>query len=220
MFQPHAGFGAYIEFLKDIVPYGRDPRTPGQAYTRSFKALLESGDLPLNMDTWKAQTGMVFPEVRLNPYLEFRGADSLSPLNSLGLAAFWVGAFADSVTRQKLGEVTHAWSFNDLLTLRSRIPVDGMTSPIAGKTLWTWGEEILPAVAHGLHRRGKGEESFLAPLEHVLTTRTTPADILREKVRTAPSLQHALQDAVQGGMWFLTPQTLCVSSVPQPGGQG
>jgi glutamate--cysteine ligase len=192
MFEASAGFGAYIHFLQGVVPYGFDPQKPGVLQRRPFAALMENASPPLGYGDWQAQAGMVFPEVRLKPYLEMRGADAGPPALSLALAAFWVGVLYDEETYLLLSELTRGWSVQELLFLRSRVPQEGLGASIGGKNLGVWGEHMFPLIRQGLERRGQEEAMYLAPLEEILRSRCTPADRLRERVTETGTLDEAL----------------------------
>jgi glutamate--cysteine ligase len=123
-----------------------------------------------------------FPEVRLNKYLEMRGADG-GPWNRLcALPAFWVGLLYDDSALDAAWDLVKDFSLPERHALRDGVPRQGLKLPFRGASVRELALEALKISAHGLARRnqlnanGTSEAVFLEPLIEFAQANQTPAE--------------------------------------------
>ncbi len=143
----------------------------GQSFHDFMKGQLPAlpGEYPILSD-WHDHLTVAFPEVRLKHYLEMRGADSGPTEFLIGLPALWVGLLYDSDSLKALTALTANWKYEELKTLYSQVPKQGMTAQFKGLTLKEWLKRIVQISRQGLENRkclnskGQSEAIYLEPL--------------------------------------------------------
>jgi glutamate--cysteine ligase len=188
VFQEGFGFSDYARWALDAPMYfvKRDGLYI-DASGQSFRAFMEGrlpalpGERPTLKD-WRDHLNTLFPEVRLQSYLEMRGADTGPPDRLCALAAFWMGVLYDDAAMAAAWDLCKHWRIEDHERLRADAARIGLKAEVGGRTLQALGRDVLAIARRGLKNRGRlgpamtDETGFLEPLDHIAETGVTPAE--------------------------------------------
>lgn len=192
-FEEGFGFEQYVDFALDVPMYfvrreGKYIDASGLSF-RDFmagKLPVLPGELPA-MDDFDDHLSTIFPEVRLKTFLEMRGADSGQEPMLSALSAFWVGLLYNDVALDGAWELVKKWTSAERQSLRSAVPMLGLTAPIAGRSAQDVAKDVLTLSAAGLKRRkrldagGADETRYLAELMDIADSGVTLAERLLAK---------------------------------------
>jgi glutamate--cysteine ligase len=144
------------------------------------------GEKP-TMKDWEDHLTTCFPEVRLKTFLEMRGADA-GPWSALcALPALFVGLLYDDAATEAALELVKGWTPEDRDSLRKTVPLLGMKTPIAGRSVQEVAKDVLAIARQGLRSRamlngsGDDETGFLSELDEVAASGITPAQRLLDR---------------------------------------
>ena len=153
----------------------------------SFRALMR-GELPLlpgeypTIKDWRDHLNTLFPEVRLQNYLEMRGADTGPPERLCALAAFWMGLLYDDAGTAAAWDLVKHWQIEDHERLRADSARLGLKAKVDGRSLQALALDVLAIARRGLKNRARigpsmtDEAGFLASLDEIAETGVTPAE--------------------------------------------
>jgi glutamate--cysteine ligase len=189
-FEEGMGYERYVDYALDVPMYFvRREKRYIDAAGASFRDFLAGrlphlpGERPTLAD-WADHLTTIFPEARLKRYLEMRGADS-GPWNSLcALPAFWTGLLYDDASLDAAWDLVRGWSAGEREAMRRAVPVTALETPFRGGTVLDLAREALAISSAGLAARGHSdlvsgdERIFLEPLEAIVETGRTRADVL------------------------------------------
>jgi glutamate--cysteine ligase len=188
VFQDRFGFADYARWALDAPMYfvKRDGLYI-DASSQSFRAFM-AGELPAlpgerpTIEDWRLHLNTLFPEVRLQNYLEMRGADTGPPERLCALAAFWMGLLYDDAATAAAWDLCKHWQIEDHERLRADSAKLGLKAMVGGRTLQALALDTLAIARQGLRNRGKigpsmtDETGFLASLDEIAETGVTPAE--------------------------------------------
>jgi len=188
VFQNGFGFADYARWALDAPMYfvKRDGLYV-DASGQSFRAFM-AGELPAlpsqrpTIQDWRNHLNTLFPEVRLQNYLEMRGADTGPPERLCALAAFWMGLLYDDAATAAAWDLCKHWQIEDHERLRADSARLGLKAMADGRTLQALALDVLALARRGLKNRGRigpnltDETGFLASLDEIAETGLTPAD--------------------------------------------
>ena len=188
VFQSGFGFADYARWALDAPMYfvKRDGLYL-DASGQSFRAFM-AGELPAlpgerpTIGDWRNHLNTLFPEVRLQNYLEMRGADTGPPERLCALAAFWMGLLYDDAATAAAWDLCKHWQIEDHERLRADSARLGLRAMADGRSLQALALDVLAIARKGLKNRGRigpnltDETGFLAPLDEIAETGLTPAD--------------------------------------------
>ena len=191
-----AGFGyeRYVEYMLDVPMYfvfreGRYIDAAGQSFRDFLKGELPAlpGERP-RLSDWTDHLSTAFPEVRLKSFLEMRGADGGPWSRICALPAFWVGLLYDQTALDAAWDLVKGWDMEGREVLRASVPKLGLDAPLpGGGCLRDIAGEVLDIARAGLTARarlnasGDSEAIFLTPLDEVVRSGKTPAEVLLGK---------------------------------------
>jgi glutamate--cysteine ligase len=153
----------------------------------SFRAFMR-GELPLlpgeypTIKDWRDHLNTLFPEVRLQNYLEMRGADTGPPERLCALAAFWMGLLYDDAGTAAAWDLVKHWQIEDHERLRADSARLGLKAKVDGRSLQALALDVLAIARRGLKNRARigpsmtDEAGFLASLDEIAETGVTPAE--------------------------------------------
>jgi glutamate--cysteine ligase len=139
------------------------------------------------MEDFEDHMTTAFPEVRLKGYLEMRGADGGSWGNICALPALWVGLLYDDAALDAAEKLVRDFTAGDVETARMAVATDGLQAEMAGRSVHELASETLKIAEAGLKSRamlddkGQDETKFLAPLQEIVASGKTHADVMLEK---------------------------------------
>ena len=188
VFQNGFGFAEYARWALDVPMYfvkreGLYIDAAGLSF-RDFMA----GELPVlpgerpSLKDWRDHLNTLFPEVRLQSYLEMRGADTGPPQRLCALAAFWMGLLYDDACTAAAWDLCKHWQIEDHERLRADAARLGLKAMIDGRTLQALALDVLAIARRGLKNRGRmgpsmtDEAGFLASLDEIAESGVTPAE--------------------------------------------
>ena len=193
VFEPDFGYARWVDYILDVPMYflhrGDDYIDVSGLSFRDFMA----GKLPgfegqyPTMEDFEDHMTTAFPEVRLKGYLEMRGADGGSWGNICALPALWVGLLYDDAALDAAEKLVRDFTAGDVETARMAVATDGLQAKMAGRSVHELASETLKIAEAGLKSRamlddkGQDETKFLAPLQEIVASGKTHADIMLEK---------------------------------------
>jgi glutamate--cysteine ligase len=137
---------------------------------------------------WELHMSTLFPEVRLKPYIEIRGADSVGSATVCALPALCKGLIYDDDARTAAWEMVADLSFEQRMDLWRRARERGLSDP----DVLTKCERLLKLARAGLERldvrdsKGRTEARFLDSLDQQVARGATPAGDALAKLGEAP----------------------------------
>ena len=196
-----AGFGyeAYVDWALDIPMYFvKRGATYHDATHVTFRQFLDGAlknEIPgvePEIGDWTNHLGTLFPEVRLKRYIEQRGADAGPWRRLLALPALWVGLLYDEGVLDEAWELVKGWSAEERQAMRDGVPRQALKTPFRDGTVLDVAREVVVLAKKGLARRNmfatcgaaplaENETVYLAPLEEIVATGETLAEVLLRK---------------------------------------
>ncbi len=194
VFEDGFGYERYADYMLDVPMYfvyrdGKYIDAAGQSFRDFLKGELPAykGQKP-HIGDWNDHLSTAFPEVRLKSFLEMRGADGGRWNRICALPAFWVGLLYDQAALDAAWDVVKGWSIADHHRIRAEVPTLGLkTLAPDGRTFQQLGRAILDIARAGLTARaqvnalGENEASFLNPLDEIIDSGKTKAELLLER---------------------------------------
>lgn len=193
VFEDSMSFERYVDYLLDIPMYfayrsGSYVDASGLSFRDFLKGKLSvlPGEYP-TMSDWFDQTTIAFPDVRLKPFIEMRGADSGPPPLLKALPAFWVGLLYDASTLDQVGEMIKDWSVDSILALNREVPRTGLKTLFNKRTVQEWAIDLVNLSTQGLknrrvfNKKNEDESIYLAPLMTIAESGQTYSDLLLNK---------------------------------------
>jgi glutamate--cysteine ligase len=188
VFQEGFCFGDYAKWALDAPMYfvkrdGLYVDASGQSFRDFMDGRLPAlpGERPTLQD-WRLHLNTLFPEVRLQNYLEMRGSDTGPPERLCALAAFWMGLLYDDACTEAAWDLCKHWQIEDHERLRADSAKQGLKAMIDGRTLQALSLDVLAIARRGLKNRGRigasmtDETGFLSSLDEIAETGVTPAE--------------------------------------------
>lgn len=127
---------------------------------------------------WRLHLNTLFPEVRLNPYIEIRAPDSVGSKYVCALPALCKGLFYDDDSRDAAWELVAGMEFGERVELWKEARTHGLKSGRIQKM----SRRLLDLARQGLERldvrdsQGRTEARFLDPLECLVDLGKCPAE--------------------------------------------
>lgn len=190
-FEQGMGFERYVDYAMDVPLYFvKRGDTYHDVAGASFRDLMAGklSQLPGEravMSDWVNHLSTIFPEVRLKRYMEMRGADCGSPEIILAMTALTLGLFYDKAALDGAGQIIKGWSAEERQALRNAVPRLALKAEIGGRNVQAIARELLTLARKGLEARGLGEEAYLAPLETIVDSGRTQAEVWLERYKSA-----------------------------------
>jgi len=192
LFEPSAGFADFVEYALDVPLYfiQREGLLLDMTQQRfTFRQFLESGWLQHQavLADWNLHLSTLFPEVRLRPQIEIRSADSLPPLYTASVAAFYKGLLYSEDALLAVENLFSGLSAAERQALYRCSWREGLQTKFSQGTLQEAAAELLPVAASSLLAQfqsgnsGADESPFLQPLEAIVATGRTLAQQLLER---------------------------------------
>ena len=192
VFDPQFGYEQWIDYILDVPMYflhrGDDYiDVTGKSFADFMQGKMAGfeGQGPIMAD-FEDHITTAFPEVRLKGYLEMRGADGGPWANICALPAFWVGLLYDDEALAQAEALARDITADDVMAARLDVAQNGLRAKLGHHQLSTLAGQLVEIAKKGLAARacldseGRDETKFLAPIEEVVRTQQTPADVMLE----------------------------------------
>jgi len=192
VFDENFGYENWVNYALDVPMYfvyrdGKYIDVSGSSFRDFLDGKLAAlpGQKPTQSD-WADHLTTIFPEARLKNFIEMRGADGGPWQRICGLPAFWVGLLYHQDSLDGAWDLAKDWTMSDLEGLRFEVARKGMRASIRGRSVREVSRDLLALSRAGLVARGRADKSpdeaiFLDPLDEVVATGRTPADVLLDK---------------------------------------
>ncbi len=137
-----------------------------------------------NFSDWQTHLSTLFPEVRLKPYIEVRGGDSVGSSFICALPALWKGLLYDDDAGAAAWELVQDLNFGARDELWEECRRDAIRSPRVQRL----ARRLIAIAREGLDRldvrddQGRSESRFLDRIEALVDAGKSPADVARELV--------------------------------------
>ncbi len=137
---------------------------------------------------WELHLSTLFPEIRIKPYLEVRGCDSVPHRYVCALPALWKGLLYDAQAGAEAWALVADLDFGERMALWLECRKEALRSP----RVRALSRRLLDIARAGLERmdvrdsRGRTEAYFLDCLEPLVDAGTAPADIVRAQLGAHP----------------------------------
>jgi glutamate--cysteine ligase len=194
-FEPGFTYEKYAEWALDVPMFfvRRDGRyMPHHAPFRAYmKDGFEGPDGVRHTATrgdWELHLSTLFPEIRLKPYLEVRGCDSVQHRYVCALPALWKGILYDDAATAAAWELVAGLDFGERNALWLECRKAGLASP----RVQSLCRRLLAIARDSLERfavrdaKGRTEAYFLDPLDELAAAGQCPADRARQTLGQAP----------------------------------
>jgi glutamate--cysteine ligase len=135
-----------------------------------------------NLTDFENHVSVLFPEVRLKRFIEVRCGDSCPPAMALAMVALWKGLIYDDQSLKAVTDLLAKFTMPERKAMQIAAAQDALHGRGPTFHLGELASEIVRLSRDGLERaalkdaKGRDETRFLAPLDEVVTTRTTLAD--------------------------------------------
>lgn len=146
---------------------------------------------------WELHLSTLFPEIRLKPYLEVRGCDSVGSRFVCALPALWKGILYDADAGQAAWDLVKDLEMPERVALWAECRNAGMRSP----RVLRLSRALIAIARRGLDRqdirdsKGRTEARFLDAIEEVVGSGRSPADLARDKLGATPGTDAAARSA-------------------------
>ncbi len=133
---------------------------------------------------WELHLSTLFPEIRIKPYLEVRGCDSVPHRYVCALPALWKGLLYDDQAGAEAWALVQDLDFGERMALWYECRKEALRSP----RVRSMCQRLLEIARAGLERmdvrdaKGRTEAYFLDPLDALVAAGTSPADVARAQV--------------------------------------
>ena len=184
-------FAKYVEWVLKVPMMfwkveGRYEEAPPITFSR-WLAEGVGGRFP-GLPDWLLHMNSVFPEVRLQRYLEIRGADNVSLPMVLALPALWKGLLYDDAALDRTLELAETIPARRRMELYETAAHQGLAGTWEGRPLAAWALRLLEVAEAGLRRQGPtgfSESAYLAPLFDVAQSGTSPGQAVLDRFRVS-----------------------------------
>ena len=144
----------------------------------NFEQYMNEGyeDFEADINDFKLQANLYFPEVRLRNFIEIRNHDcSDMPYSVL---AIYKGILYNSTAMAEIENLFKTLGNNDFSELRYDVVKHALQSSLGKYNVADFAKEILYITEKSLTEMGTGEEIFLEPIKELTLNGLCPADII------------------------------------------
>jgi len=131
-----------------------------------------------NIEDFKLQMNLYFPDVRLRNFIEIRNHDCSSKGMQYALMALYKGIMYDNNAMKSVELLLSRFSYYQIEELRYSVPKTALTTKIGRTYVSDIVKDIVNIAYTSLKNNFKGEEHFLEPIINIVSKRMTNADII------------------------------------------
>ena len=205
MFEGDFSWAQYVDWALDVPMFFVKRGHHYYPHHPSFRQFIAKGFVdPAGVNhratqaDWELHLSTLFPEVRIKPFIEIRGADSIGSRTVCALPALCKGLIYDDDARTAAWELVADLSFEQRMDLWSRARTHALSDPeVLDKC-----QRLLGFARAGLDRldvrdaKGRTEARFLDALDEQVARGATPAGDALEKFGDAPGREPAARRAL------------------------
>ena len=144
------------------------------------------GETPTLSD-WADHLTTIFPEARIQKYMEMRGADGGPWRRLCALPALWVGLTYDQTALDAAWDLCRDWTIEEHAHLRAAVPRTGLATAFRGATVQQLALQVLEIAEAGLAGRriddwdARDERKYLHALWEIAKSGISPATEKRRR---------------------------------------
>ncbi|MEZ4427506.1 MAG: glutamate-cysteine ligase family protein [Nannocystaceae bacterium] len=198
-------FERYVEWALEIPMFFVRREGRYLAHHRTFAQFLEEGFTDdrgvhhrATAADWKLHLNTLFPEARLNPFIEVRGADAVGSRYVCALPALWKGVLYDD------DAMAAAWQLVADLDMAGRLELwaECRTHGLESDRVRGLCAQLLAIARESLDRgdirdsKGRTEARFLDSLDAAVAAKASPGQLARDELRAALARGERLEHAV------------------------
>lgn len=190
-FDSDFSYKAYAEYIlnTDLI-FLNDDKGLRSTEGKLFKDLFDPYDYK-EEEIYHA-VSIVFPDVRLKKYLEYRMMDSLPyPLN-FAPASLWTGLLYKEENLDKLEDMFKDVDLARVEKAKEDTKTLGLEAEYLGKKIYQWGLDLIAMAQDGLEGRAK---DLLKPLKDLVEARQSPRDRFKETYKES-GLKAAIEETI------------------------
>ena len=153
----------------------------------SFKDFIKNGyqDYYPTIDDYRLQANLVFPDVRLNSFIEIRNHDCVPEDLMYSLLAIYKGIMYDSDALESINETLQRFDYEEICELRYRVPREGLGTKLGHYRVNDFAKEIIETAYYSLKIKCEQEEDFILPIKELTSKGLTPGDVTSEQILKA-----------------------------------
>ena len=175
-------FNKYINFVMNtpMIFIQREDKIIEINGAITFKEFFKNGfqgEYP-TIDDYLLHANLIFPEVRLNSFIEIRNHDCVPEDYLYSLLAIYKGILYDKDASDATEELLERFSFEDISELRYRVPREGLRTKLGHYKISNIAKELLEIAYYSLKINLNNEESFILPIKELTSKGLTPGDII------------------------------------------
>lgn len=165
----------YAKFILDTTPIFKEKDGKIESVNKKpFKELFDP-EIDPESDIFHA-ISIVFPDIRLKHYLEFRMMDGVNYPTNFAIIAFVKGLFYSPENLNKLEDMFKGTTYKEVMEVKSHTLESGLNALYKNKTILEWLGELYDMANCAL-----GDEAhFLSPIKTIIETGKSPKDIFEE----------------------------------------
>ncbi len=134
------------------------------------------------IEDYKLQANLVFPDVRLNSFIEIRNHDCVPEEYIYSLLAIYKGILYDSEALESLEDALEIFGYEEICELRYRVPREGLQTKLGHYKVLDLAKEIIETAYYSLKIKCEQEEQFLLPIKELTHKGLTPGDITTPQI--------------------------------------
>ena len=173
-------FEKYIDTVMEtpIIFLNKDNQTIDVNGKINFEDYLNNGyeGFEANIEDYKLQANLYFPEVRLRNFIEIRNHDCTNMPYSV--LAIYKSILYNKYAMSEIEELLKSFSHVDLAELRYNVPKNALQTNIKNHKVLDITKEILYIAEKSLIEMNTGEEIFLEPIKELTLKGLCLADII------------------------------------------
>ena len=146
----------------------------------NFSEFIENGfeDFTANLDDFKLQANLYFPEVRLRNFVEIRNHDCNGKGLQYAILAIYKGILYSRTAMGEVEELLKSFAYRDFSELRYNVPKSALNTKIGEYFVKDIAKEILYIAEKSLIEMDLGEEKYLDTIKEYTMNDITPADVI------------------------------------------
>lgn len=176
----------YAKFILDTTPIFVEKGSDIESVNKKpFKELFDPENDP-DSDIFHA-ISIVFPDIRLKTYLEFRMMDGVNYPTNFAILALIKGLFYSEKNLSKLEEIFKETTYSEVMETKSQTLANGLKAKYKNKTILELLDILYQLAADTLGDEAK----YLAPIEEIIKTGKSPKDVF-EDIYNSKGLREAI----------------------------
>ena len=181
-FDKEFSFAKYIDqVLKGPVIFINRENIPIEIRGKvTFEEFMQKGwgDFEADIEDFKLQANLYFPEVRLRNFIEIRNHDCVGKNMIYTVLAIYKGILYNETAINEIEELFKDFQNQDFSDLRYNVPKSALSAKIKNFFAADIAKEILYIAEKSLIEQNTGEEKFIEPIKELTTDSISPADII------------------------------------------